>query len=67
MTRRIAIGKYVTNLGVLGAVASAVSTARRTGSMPNDWRRLLVWGVWVLSLALAIAGVAMQEDDQESA
>lgn len=65
MARRIALGKYVTNLGVLGAVASAVSTARRTGSMPNDWRRLLVWGVWIMGVVLAIAGVAMQERDQE--
>lgn len=66
MAKRIAIGKYVTNLGVLGAVAGAVATARRTSSMPNDWRRLLVWGVWIMGVVLAIAGVAMQEQDDES-
>lgn len=67
MAKRIAIGKYVTNLGVLGAVAGAVGTARRTGSMPNDWRRLLVWGVWIMGVVLAIAGVAMQEQENDSA
>lgn len=61
--RRIAIGKYVTNLGVIGAVVGALSTARRTASMPHDWRRLIVWGVWIAGLVLAIAGVAMQDDE----
>lgn len=63
--RRIAIGKYVTNLGVIGAAVGALSTARRTASMPRDWRRLIVWGVWIAGLVLAIAGVAMQDEDNE--
>lgn len=66
--RNLAIGKYVTNLGVLGAAFGAISTARRTREMPNDWRRLVVWAVWIGGLVLAIAGVAMQdrEDDPVS-
>lgn len=64
MARRgISIGKYVTNLGVLGALAGAASTAKRTGQMPHDWRRLVVWGVWGAGLVLAIAAVAMQEEN----
>lgn len=64
MARRgISIGKYVTNFGVLGALAAAASTAKRAGSMPRDWRRYVVWFVWAAGLVLAIAGVAMQEDD----
>lgn len=62
--RNIAIGKYVTNLGVLGAAIGAISTARRTREMPHDWRRLVVWGVWIAGLVLAIAAVAMQERDE---
>lgn len=58
------IGKYVTNPGVIGAAFGAVTTARRTGAMRNDWRRFLVWGVWLAGLALAIASVAMQEQDE---
>ncbi|WP_024356222.1 hypothetical protein [Leucobacter chironomi] len=61
----MSIGKYVTNPGVIGAAAGALSTARRTQSMRRDWRRLLVWGVWLAGLALAIATVAMQEQDTE--
>ncbi|MBK0419368.1 hypothetical protein JD276_10005 [Leucobacter sp. CSA1] len=61
----MSIGKYVTNPGVIGAAVGAATTAKRTQSMPKDWRRLLVWGVWLAGLALAIAGVAMQEDDRD--
>ncbi|WP_336991242.1 hypothetical protein [Leucobacter sp. VD1] len=61
----MSIGKYVTNPGVIGAAAGALSTARRTQSMRKDWRRMLVWGVWLAGFALAIATVAMQEQDTE--
>ena len=62
---RIGLGKYVTNLGVIGAAVGAVATARRTASMPHDWRRLIVWGVWAAGFVLAIASVAMPDDDEE--
>lgn len=61
----IQIGKYLTNLSVIGAAVGALSTAKRTESMPRDWRRLVVWGVWAAGLVLAVAGVAMQERDEE--
>lgn len=63
----VSIGKYVTNPGVIGAAAGALGTARKTQSMRSDWRRYLVWGVWLAGLALAIASVAMQETDEEEA
>lgn len=62
---RITIGKYVTNLSVLGAAAGAYSTAKRTKSMPPDWRRYVVWAVWAGSLVLAISSVAMQDRDED--
>ncbi|RGE23663.1 hypothetical protein [Leucobacter sp. wl10] len=61
----MSIGKYVTNPGVIGAAMGAVTTARRTQSMRRDWRRFLVWGVWLAGLALAVASVAMQDQDHE--
>lgn len=66
MTRqRVEVGKYLTNFGVLGAAAGVLSTARRTSAMPRDWRRFIVWGVWIAGLVLAIAGVALQGEDEE--
>ncbi|WP_232299588.1 hypothetical protein [Leucobacter komagatae] len=68
MTRqRIEVGKYLTNIGVLGAAAGVVSTARRTSTMPRDWRRFIVWGVWAAGLILAVSSVAMQERDEDEA
>ncbi len=61
----MSIGKYVTNPGVIGAAAGAVGTARRTQHMRKDWRRFLIWGVWLAGFALAVATVAMQEQDIE--
>lgn len=58
------IGKYVTSPGVIGAALGALGTARKTQSMRRDWRRFIVWGVWAAGLALAIASVAMQEQDE---
>ena len=63
--RNIEIGKYLTNLGVLGALIGAISTAKRTRAMPSDWRRLVVWGVWIAGLVLAIAAVAMPDRVEE--
>lgn len=63
--QRFSLGKYVTNLGVIGAAVGAVSTAKRTKAMPPDWRRYVVWAVWAGSLVLAISAVAMQDRDEE--
>lgn len=60
----MSIGKYLTNVGVIGALIGALGTLRQTQSMPKDWRRYLVWVVWAAGLALAIAGVAKQQDDE---
>ena len=61
----MSIGKYVTNVGVLGALAGALGTARQTQSMRKDWRRFVIWGVWAAGLLLAIVSVAKQPEDEE--
>lgn len=61
----MSIGKYVTNIGVIGALAGAYSTARQTKEMPSDWRRYVVWGVWVATVVLAVAAVSLKEADAD--
>lgn len=61
----MSIGKYVTSPAVIGAVLGAVTTARRTNGMRRDWRRYVIWGVWAAGVALALASVAMQDQDAE--
>lgn len=57
------IGKYITNFGVLGAVAGAYGVMKQTKQMPSDWRRYVIWTMWLLGVVLAIAGVAKRQDD----
>lgn len=61
----MSIGKYLTNIGVLGALMGALGTMRQTQSMPKDWRRFIIWGVWAAGLLLAVVGVAKQPEDEE--
>lgn len=61
------IGKYITNIGVISAILGAIGVMRQTKNMPTDWRRFLLWGVWLLGVVLAIAGVAKQEEDRQFA
>jgi hypothetical protein len=61
----MSIGKYLTNIGVIGALVGALGTMRQTQAMPKDWRRYIVWVVWAAGLALAIAGVAKQAEDEQ--
>jgi hypothetical protein len=61
----MSFGKYLTNIGVIGALLGALGTMRQTQSMPKDWRRFVVWGVWGAGLLLAVVSVAKQPQDEE--
>lgn len=60
----MSLGKYLTNLTVLASLLGAIGTARQTSQMPKDWRRVLVWVIWLAGLVLALGGVAKQLDDE---
>ncbi len=61
----MAIGKYITNAGVLSTVFVGFGVLKQTRNMPRDWRRYLVWGSWISSLVMAIASVSKAESDKE--
>ncbi|UBH06784.1 hypothetical protein K8P10_002295 [Leucobacter sp. Psy1] len=60
----MSIGRYVTNPGVIGSAISVLGVIKRTKNMPADWRRLIVWGIWLGGFALSVAGVAKEEEDR---
>ena len=57
------IGKYVTNPGILGSLAGAIGVSKQTKEMSHDWRRYVVWLVWLLGVVLAISAVVQEDDD----
>ena len=61
----MAVGKYVTNIGVITTAFGVFGVAKQAKRMPPDWRRYIVWGVWAASLTLAVASVKYADDDNE--
>lgn len=57
------IGKYLTNLSILSSVGGAYGVWKQSKSMPRDWRRSVLWIVWLLGVVLAVASVAEEERD----
>lgn len=55
------LGKYVTNIGVISSVIGAYGVYKQTKNMHPDWRRYIIWLVWLLGLVLAIGTVAEEK------
>lgn len=49
--------KYVLNWGVMSAVLGVISVVQLTRRSPRDWRILLAWAAWALSLVVAVTSV----------
>lgn len=49
--------KYLFNGAVIGAVTSSWGIIQATRNGPRDWRLVLIWLSWGISLTLAIAAV----------
>jgi hypothetical protein len=58
--------KFLFNTGVLGAIFGGISALRETVRGPRDWRTVLIWTAWAISVVLAVSAVsrANQEADQ---
>ncbi|AXE54833.1 hypothetical protein [Aurantimicrobium sp. MWH-Uga1] len=56
--------KFLFNASVLGALFGGFTALRATLRGPRDWRLILVWLGWGISVALAVADV-VKESQQE--
>jgi len=54
--------KYLMNVGVITAAGGAFGLIQATRSGPRDWRLLLMWLAWAISLALAIGTVSQNAE-----
>jgi hypothetical protein len=57
--------KFLFNASVLGAIFGGFSALRATVRGPRDWRLILVWLGWGISVALAVADVVAENKEEE--
>jgi hypothetical protein len=50
--------KFIFSTTVLGAVVGGWSTLQQTRRGPRDWRLILMWITWALTVAIAVGTVA---------
>ncbi|KJC63911.1 hypothetical protein SAMN06295879_1857 [Agreia bicolorata] len=55
--------KFIFNSSVIGAVVGAWSVLQTTRQGPRDWRLVLMWVSWGITVALAIGSVLQADDD----
>lgn len=55
--------KYIFNTSVIGAIFGGITAVNATRRGPRDWRLILLWASWAISVALAV-GTVMQEDEE---
>jgi hypothetical protein len=57
--------KYIFNTAMIGVLFGGVSAARQTIKGPRNWRTILMWIGWGISVAIAVGEI--QEAEREKA
>jgi hypothetical protein len=57
--------KYIFNTAMFGVLFGGVSAARQTIKGPRNWRTILMWIGWGISVAIAVGEI--QEEAREQA
>jgi hypothetical protein len=58
------VRKFIFNSSIIGAVFGAYSVIQTTRRGPRDWRLILMWLGWGITVALAVGTVV--QDDREA-
>jgi len=58
------VRKFLFSGSVLSALFSGLGAVKATRSGPRDWRLILMWVSWALTLAIAIGTVVKQEQHE---
>ena len=59
--------KFLFNTSVLGAIFGGFAALRETIRGPRDWRVILMWIGWGISVALAVGAVIRSNEEAEQA
>ncbi|MFZ4896082.1 hypothetical protein ACL9RL_16680 [Plantibacter sp. Mn2098] len=57
--------KFIFNGSVISTVFGGISAIQATRQGPRDWRLVLLWASWGISLALAIGSVIEESKNAE--
>ena len=57
--------KFLFNTSILSAVFGVWGLAQATRRGPRDWRLVLMWVSWGLTVAIAVGTVAKQADSAD--
>ena len=56
--------KYILNIPVWSAAFSFIGLAKTTASGPRDWRLILMWVSWGLTVAIAVGTIVKDAQNQ---
>jgi hypothetical protein len=56
------VRKYILNTSIISSLIGAVGVIQTTRKGPRDWRLILMWVSWGITVALAI-GSTMEKDE----
>lgn len=56
--------KYIFNTAMIGVLFGGVSAARQTIKGPRNWRTILMWVGWGISVAIAVGEIAEEAREQ---
>jgi len=59
--------KFLFNTSVLGVLFGGITALRETIRGPRDWRTVLIWIGWGISVALAVGAVLRANEEAEQA
>ena len=59
--------KFLFNTSILGAIFGGITALRETIRGPRDWRTVLIWIGWGISVALAVGAVMRSNEEAEQA
>ncbi len=59
--------KFIFSGPMIGVLVTGWNTLRATKKKPNDWRVLLTWISWALSVAIAVGDVRANTEERSRA
>lgn len=57
--------RYLLNGAIISSIFGGIGAVNHTRKGPRDWRLVLTWIAWALTLAIAIGTVKKEHDEQE--